>query len=63
MEIESLFEEDEEENDIFSEGNEKLFLIVACGGMLRLLEGNVMLFERFLLSKIFSFNIESLLFD
>ena len=33
MEIESLFEEDEEEDDILSEGNERLFLFVACGGM------------------------------
>ena len=29
MEIESLFEEDEEEDDILSEGNERLFLFVA----------------------------------
>ena len=29
MEIESLFEEDEEEDDILSEVNEKLFLLVA----------------------------------
>ena len=64
MEFESLFEEDEEEDDIlWSEGNEKSVLSVACRGMLRLLVVNVMLFERFLFSILFSFKIDSLFYD
>ena len=63
MEFESLFEEDEEEDDLWSEKNEKSVLSIACGGMLRLLVCNVMLFERFLFSTLFSFNVDSAFCD
>ena len=61
VEFESLFEEDEEEDDIWSAGNEKSVLSVACGGMLRLLVGNEMLFERFLFSILFSLEVPEIL--